>query len=51
MYTVVPAADFQALHSQLPESEDEENWRELFSIVDAGGWGEAEEAQTGGGPQ
>ncbi|MCJ0621221.1 DUF2267 domain-containing protein [Haloarcula hispanica] len=51
MHTVVPAADFQDLRGQLPESADEENWRELFSIVDAGGWGEAEEAQTGGGPQ
>ncbi|MFY4813732.1 hypothetical protein ACOJIV_13690 [Haloarcula sp. AONF1] len=51
MHTVVPAADFQALRSPLPESEDEENWRELFSIVDAGGWGETEEAQPGGGPR
>jgi hypothetical protein len=23
----------------------------LFEVVDAGGWGDAEEAQTGGGPQ
>lgn len=51
MRTVVPDADFHDLRGQLPESEDDENWRELFGIVDAGGWGEAEEAQTGGGPQ
>lgn len=50
-HAVVPAADFQDLRDQLPESEGAENWRELFSIVDAGGWGAAEEAQTGGGPQ
>jgi uncharacterized protein (DUF2267 family) len=51
MQTVVPDADFQDLRGQLPESADDENWGELFGIVDAGGWGEAEEAQTGGGPQ
>jgi len=51
MHTVVPPADFEDLRGQLPEGEDEENWGELFGIVDAGGWGEAEEAQTGGGPQ
>jgi uncharacterized protein (DUF2267 family) len=50
-HAVVPAADFQDLRDQLPESEGAENWRELFRMVDAGGWGEAEEAQTGGGPQ
>ena len=47
----VPASDFQQLRDQLPESEDDENWRKLFEIVDAGGWGNSQEAQTGGGPQ
>ncbi|MDG5776559.1 DUF2267 domain-containing protein [Haloarculaceae archaeon H-GB2-1] len=49
--TLVPDSDFQQLRDQLPESEDDENWRKLFAVVDAGGWGEAQEAQTGGGPQ
>jgi uncharacterized protein (DUF2267 family) len=49
--TAVPASDFRQLRDQLPESEDDENWRQLFEVVDAGGWGDAEEAQTGGGPQ
>ena len=49
--TLVPPSDFQQLRDQLPESEDDENWRKLFEVVDAGGWGDAEEAQTGGGPQ
>ncbi len=47
----VPPSDLQQLRDQLPESEADENWRKLFEVVDAGGWGEAEEAQTGGGPQ
>ena len=49
--TVVPASDMQQLRDQLPESEGDENWGKLFAVIDAGGWGEAEEAQTGGGPQ
>ncbi|MFB6160561.1 MAG: DUF2267 domain-containing protein [Haloferacaceae archaeon] len=49
--TLVPASDLRQLRDQLPESEDDENWRKLFAVVDAGGWGAAEEAQTGGGPQ
>ncbi len=49
--TQVPASDFRELRQQLPEDEDDENWQKLFEVVDAGGWGEAEEAQTGGGPQ
>ncbi|MCU4744575.1 DUF2267 domain-containing protein [Natronoglomus mannanivorans] len=49
--TQVPLSDFQQLRDQLPESRDDENWRKLFEVVDAGGWGDAEEAQTGGGPQ
>ena len=49
--TLVPESDFQQLRDLLPESEDDENWRKLFEIVDAGGWGDAAEARTGGGPQ
>lgn len=49
--TLVPASDFRQLRDQLPESEDDENWSKLFELVDAGGWGDAQEAQTGGGPQ
>lgn len=33
------------------ESEDDENRRKLFAVTDAGGWGDTQEAQTGGGPQ
>ena len=47
----VPQSDLRQLRDSLPESEDDENWRKLFEVVDAGGWGDAEEAQTGGGPQ
>ena len=49
--TLVPASDLQQLRDQLPEREDDENWGKLFAVIDAGGWGEAQEAQTGGGPQ
>ncbi|OAQ52602.1 hypothetical protein HTG_13340 [Natrinema mahii] len=49
--TQVPASDFRELRDQLPEDQSDENWAELFDVVDAGGWGDAEEAQTGGGPQ
>ena len=44
-------ADFEQLRDGLPESEDDGDWGELFGVVDAGGWQEAQEAQTGGGPQ
>ncbi len=44
----VPPSDFQQLRDMLPESD--ENWRKLFEVVDAGGWGDAEEAQIGSGP-
>ncbi|MEF8829928.1 MAG: DUF2267 domain-containing protein [Halobacteriales archaeon] len=47
----VPASDFRQLRDQLPESEDDENWRKLFEVVDEGGWTDAREAATGGGPQ
>ncbi|MEF8813403.1 MAG: DUF2267 domain-containing protein [Halovenus sp.] len=40
--SVVPESDFRQLRDQLPESEDEENWRKLFEVVDAGGWSEGE---------
>ena len=36
--SVVPESDFQQLRDQLPEDEDDENWRKLFEVVDAGGW-------------
>lgn len=49
--SVVPESDFRQLRDSLPEGEDDENWRKLFEVVDAGGWGEAQEAQTGGGPR
>lgn len=49
--TLVPPSDLQQLRDQLPESEDDQDWRKLFEVVDAGGWGDAQEAQTGGGPQ
>ena len=38
--TVVPESDFAQLRDALPESEDDENWRKLFEVVDAGGWEE-----------
>jgi uncharacterized protein (DUF2267 family) len=49
--SVVPESDFQQLRDQLPESPETEDWGELFEVVDSGGWNEAREAQTGGGPQ
>ncbi len=47
----VPPSELQQIRDQLPESEDDENWRKLFGVIDAGGWSEGQEAQTGGGPQ
>jgi uncharacterized protein (DUF2267 family) len=38
--SAVPASDFQQLRDSLPESEDDENWGNLFEIVDSGGWSE-----------
>jgi uncharacterized protein (DUF2267 family) len=49
VHTLVPGSDFQQLRDQLPESEDDENWRKLFEVVDAGGWRESAEAGAGGG--
>ncbi|WP_265110533.1 DUF2267 domain-containing protein [Halosolutus halophilus] len=51
VHTQVPQSDFQQLRNQLPEDREDENWGKLFEVIDAGGWGDAEEAQTGGGPQ
>ncbi|WP_323192568.1 DUF2267 domain-containing protein [Halostella sp. PRR32] len=45
----VPDSDFQQLRDQLPESQNDENWRKLFEVVDAGGWEEGEGAQPDGG--
>ncbi|MFC6976731.1 DUF2267 domain-containing protein [Halomicroarcula sp. GCM10025709] len=39
-HTVVPPSDFQQLRDALPESEDDEDWRNLFEVVDSGGWSE-----------
>lgn len=36
--TKVPESDYHQLRDQLPESEDEENWGQLFQLADAGGW-------------
>jgi uncharacterized protein (DUF2267 family) len=41
--TLVPESDFRQLRDQLPEGEDDENWRKLFEVVDAGGWSETAE--------
>lgn len=42
VHSQVPPSDFEQLRDQLPESEDDENWRKLFETVDAGGWSEHE---------
>ena len=39
----VPGSDFQQLRDALPEDEDDENWAQLFDVVDGGGWAEARE--------
>jgi uncharacterized protein (DUF2267 family) len=41
--TLVPESDFRQLRASLPEIEDDENWQQLFEVVDAGGWSEATE--------
>jgi len=51
VHSLVPESDFQQLRDMLPEGEDDENWRKLFEVVDAGGWSDREEAGTGSGPQ
>ncbi len=50
--SLVPASDLRQLRDSLPESEDDENWRQLFELVDAGGWqggGDAVAGADGGG--
>jgi len=41
VHEVVPESDFQQLRDGLPEDEADENWRQLFEVVDAGGWNDA----------
>lgn len=48
--TVVPSSEIRDVRDQLPEDSTDGDWGKLFEIVDAGGWDEAHEAQTGGGP-
>jgi uncharacterized protein (DUF2267 family) len=45
VHTLVPESDFQQLRDQLPESEDDENWRQLFDVIDGGGWSESHGAR------
>jgi uncharacterized protein (DUF2267 family) len=47
--TQVPDSDFQQLRDSLPEAEADEAWGNLFEIVDAGGWREAEGTHAEGG--
>jgi len=42
-HSVVLESDFHQLRNQLSESEDDENWRKLFEIADAGSWSDAHE--------
>jgi uncharacterized protein (DUF2267 family) len=44
VHSQVPASDFQQLRDQLPESHEDQDWGELFELVDAGGWSEHAEA-------
>jgi uncharacterized protein (DUF2267 family) len=46
--SIVPESDFQQLRDALPEGEDDENWRKLFEVVDAGGWSESAGRSTEG---
>lgn len=36
--SLVPETDLRQLRGGLPEGEDEEDWGELFEVVDSGGW-------------
>jgi uncharacterized protein (DUF2267 family) len=45
--TLVPQSDFRQLRDQLPEGEDDENWQQLFEVVDGGGWTESHGGVTG----
>jgi uncharacterized protein (DUF2267 family) len=44
---LVPPSDFQQLRDQLPESDTDEDWGELFEVVDAGGWKDRTEPGAG----
>jgi uncharacterized protein (DUF2267 family) len=44
VHGVVPASDFRQLRDMLPEDPDDEDWGQLFEVVDAGG-----EQETDGG--
>lgn len=46
---VSAASDFRQLRDSLPESEDDENWRKLFELVDEGGWQQRQEQPTESG--
>ena len=35
---VTAPAELRQIRDQLPEAEDDEDWGELFELVDAGGW-------------
>lgn len=35
---IVPESDLQQLRDQLPEDDSDEDWGQLFELVDAGGW-------------
>ncbi|MFT4882883.1 MAG: hypothetical protein ACI8U4_000379 [Natronomonas sp.] len=41
--TLVPPSDLRQLRDMLPESEDDENWGKLFTLVDADGGDKAQE--------
>jgi uncharacterized protein (DUF2267 family) len=43
---LVPPSDLEDLRGMLPEAEDEENWRKLFAVVDAGGWAHSSASAT-----
>ncbi len=45
----VPESDVRELRAQLLEAD--ENWDQLFELVDEGGWDELHEAPSSGGPQ
>lgn len=49
--SLVPPSDLRQLRDQLPQGEDDENWRKLFEVVDAGGWEATRETRTNGGPR
>jgi uncharacterized protein (DUF2267 family) len=47
VHTLVPGSDFRQLRDSLPESEDDGDWRNLFEVVDAGGWSDGEGSTDG----